>query len=87
MVVYLFVTLVLFFLFFAAIQNGLIGKRGVKGLVFGSMFGVLWALGFLLSVVFFDTFVTTLLTCPATSKAERPLLAVLGQSRAPSQAR
>lgn len=52
---YLAMALVLLFLVFTIIQHRLIGKRSVKGLIFGTTLGVLWALGFLSSIEFFGT--------------------------------
>lgn len=52
---YLGVALVLLFLAFAAIQHRLVSKCGIKGLVFGTLLGVLWALGFLSAIDFFGT--------------------------------
>ena len=52
---YLTVALVLLFLAFATIQHRLIGRRGIKGLVFGTVLGVLWALAFLSALEFFGT--------------------------------
>ena len=55
LVSYLCITLILLFLVFASIQKGLAGRRGTKGLVFGTMLGVLWALAFLSAVEFHGT--------------------------------
>ncbi|MDJ0712186.1 MAG: hypothetical protein QNJ14_17480 [Woeseiaceae bacterium] len=57
-VAYLCTAVVLFFVFFAVIQRRLGGRRGTKGLLYGSMLGVLWALAFLAATEFFDTSLT-----------------------------
>ncbi len=57
-VAYLCIAVVLLFVFFAAIQGRLGGKRGAKGLAYGSMLGVLWSLAFLSSTEFFETSLT-----------------------------
>lgn len=46
---------ILLFLIFARIQKRLSGKRSTKGLVYGTMLGVLWALAFLSAVEFHGT--------------------------------
>ncbi len=57
-VTYLCLATVFLFVFFAAFQGRLGGKRGTKGLVYGSMLGVLWSLAFLSSTEFFETTLT-----------------------------
>ncbi len=57
-VAYLCLAVILLFVFFAAIQGRLGGKRGTKGLAYGSMLGVLWSLAFLSSTEFFETTLT-----------------------------
>ena len=57
-IVYLSIAVVLLFVFFAIIQGRLGGKRGTKGLVYGTMLGVLWSLAFLSSTEFFETSLT-----------------------------
>ena len=57
-VAYLSIASILLFVFFAAFQGRLGGKRGKKGLVYGSMLGVLWSLAFLSATEFFDTSLT-----------------------------
>ncbi len=55
---YLCIAVVLLFVFFAAFQGRLGGNRGTKGLVYGSMLGVLWSLAFLSATEFFETSLT-----------------------------
>jgi|GEM_PF-5416089 len=55
---YLAIALVLLFLVFTGIQRRLVGRAGVKGLVFGTVLGVLWALGFLSAMEFFESTLT-----------------------------
>ncbi len=57
-IAYLSMAVVLLFVFFAAFQGYLGGKRGTKGLLYGSMLGVLWSLAFLSSTEFFETSLT-----------------------------
>ncbi len=57
-VAYLSMAVVLLFVFFAAFEGRLGGKRGTKGLIYGSMLGVLWSLAFLSSTEFFETSLT-----------------------------
>ncbi len=57
-VVYLCLAVVLLFVFFTVFQGHLGGRRGTKGLVYGSMLGVLWSLAFLSSTEFFETSLT-----------------------------
>ncbi|MDJ0749576.1 MAG: hypothetical protein QNJ11_08825 [Woeseiaceae bacterium] len=54
-VAYLSIASILVFVFFAAFQRRLGGKRGTKGIVYGSMLGVLWSLAFLSATEFFET--------------------------------
>ncbi len=57
-VAYLSIASILLFVFFAAFQGRLGGKRGRNGLIYGSMLGVLWSLAFLSSTEFFETSLT-----------------------------
>lgn len=52
---YLTVALVLMAVFFNVVQQRWPGKRGVKGLAFGVMIGVVWSFGFLTGHVFLGT--------------------------------
>ena len=54
-ITYLTIALVLQFLAFAAIQGRLKGSPGAKGLIFGTVMGVLWAIAFMSSTEFFGT--------------------------------
>ena len=54
-ITYLTIALVLQFLVFAALQSHLTGTPGIKGLIFGTVMGVLWAIAFMSSIEFFGT--------------------------------
>ncbi len=54
-VAYLSIASILLFVFYAAFQGRLSGKRSRNGLIYGSMLGVLWSLAFLSSTEFFET--------------------------------
>jgi len=54
-VVYLSITLILMAVFFGTIQQRWSGKRGLKGLVFGTWIGGVWSFGFLTGWAFLGT--------------------------------
>ncbi len=54
-IVYVTIALIVFALLFKVVQGRWLGRRAVKGLVFGTWFGVVWVLGFLTGWAFLGT--------------------------------